>query len=135
MKLLKSFKNIRFTHNTDCANYVDENGRDWYELRDSLKPGCPVIQVDPKTNEIITIVLDDPSRMAILITKSNINDTVHVYQFDEFPIEHELEIYNKKYYFNGKKLTIKSIKPKQRSKENILDDLERLKEELLGLSE
>lgn len=138
MKVTKAIKNIKFDRaENGAAFYKDETDTCWYKRRSEMKDNVPSIQVDAETNQVLTFFNDLPAdRMSIFISPSKPDLVVHVYQFDDFPAtDFNDAVLDKCYYFDGVNLTSKKEKQltTARTKEEILADLEALKEELLTI--
>lgn len=137
MKVTKAIKNIRFDRaENGAAFYKDGTNTCWYKRRSEMKDNVPSIQVDAATNKVLTFFDDLPAdRMSIFISPSCPDMVVHVYQFDEFPAtDFNDAVIDKCYYFDGKNLTSKKdTKTYNRTKDDILSELESLKKELIEM--
>ncbi|WP_052250655.1 hypothetical protein [Pantoea sp. MBLJ3] len=126
MKIIKKMTGIKWIGNVDGgAYYNDDKGNDWYQFRNSLAEDKPIIVVLRSTRDIIMFWKGDPTFVGLL------NEELDVYQLDYFLVDTQEEFLSRKFKFSEDGVvTETTVKPPQRTKEDIMSDLIKLQEEL-----
>ncbi|WP_219658769.1 hypothetical protein [Klebsiella pneumoniae] len=132
--IIKQMKGIKWHHNFEGgAYYRDCNDNCWYKFRNSLDKNSHIIIVDAKTNKIINYYNgEDPTMIGLFADKEMILD---VYQLDDFPVDSWDEFTQREFEFVDEQVVMtKDVQvPKERTKDDIMKDLMKLKAELESL--
>ncbi|EMG3149077.1 hypothetical protein V4145_003758 [Klebsiella pneumoniae] len=132
--IIKQMKGIQWHHNFEGgAYYRDCNDKCWYSFRNSLDKNSHIIIVNAKTNKIINYYNgEDPTMIGLFADKEMILD---VYQLDDFPVDSWDEFTQREFEFVDEQVVMtKDVQvPKERTKDDIMKDLMKLKAELESL--
>lgn len=129
---MKVYKNIKFTGTRvhpeagfPCKCFEDENGVDWYIERKTWKGAVIAVWVDEEPY----VASWSKNAMDHIPCEGQ---TLFEVDASKIPVKTETELLGN-YIFDGENFSVRKYNVKQRTKEDILADLEKLKAELLSL--
>lgn len=133
MEVLKAVKGLRNDYAHEGAQYyVDEDGIDWYGQRNLMATGNTLIAVWPDTRKVQMLWQGEPDRFGLPLTGPNKDRLLDVYLLKDCPINQH-EFMSREYKFDGTNLEDVTPVAPERAKQDILADLDRLREELLNM--